>query len=181
MTVFTPYQASGLLAANGMRGSRVTEFVAIGICESSLTSDAVSPAGAIGVWQIMPFNAGIGGGSVSDLYDGLYNARVAVLMSGHGANCAAWDTAYRDIQATGRYSYLNWPERGSCAANHLLGAAVATGTGSLGFSKAPSLPGLDGSLTATIGKYQYLSGQALPGSGRYIRAITAAVAKQNIR
>lgn len=181
MTVYSAYQVSGFLSANGMPGNRVTEFVAIAQCESGFRSDAVSPVGAIGLWQIMPFNAGVGGGSVGDLYDPLYNAKVAVLMSGHGANCAAWDTAYANIGASGRYSYLNWPERGSCAYSGLTGVSVAIGTHNSGGASPPSFPGLDGSLTSTVSKYQYLSTQVLPVSGGYLREVRTIVGRQFTR
>lgn len=115
MADLTAGEVAGYLAANGCAHDRLVEWVAIGWTESGWQTTVVSSAGAIGVWQIMPFNAGIGGGSVSDLDDPGYNARVAMLMSGGGQNCAAWDSCYANIYVSGRYSYLAWPEDGSAA------------------------------------------------------------------
>lgn len=127
------------LAAGGPR-NRVTEWVAIALGESSYRTDAVSPAGAIGLWQIMPFNAAPNGATVTGLYDPLVNARVAVQMSGHGTNCAAWDSAYRDIQASGRYSFLGWPEPGSADYANLSLVAVQLGHDKLGGAVPPVKP-----------------------------------------
>ena len=115
MTILTIPQAATYLTDFGMPRSRVVEFVSIGIAESGLRTDALSSAGAIGVWQQMPFNATDRGYPASDLYDPNINALITVELSGQGVNCAAWDTAYADIGATGRYSFLAWPEAGSAA------------------------------------------------------------------
>lgn len=90
--------------------ARAVEWVAICMGESGRDPEIVSPAGAIGLWQIMPFNAGPWGYTPADLYNPAVNARVAVGMSGGGVNCAAWDSAYLDIQRSGRYTFLGWPE-----------------------------------------------------------------------
>lgn len=124
MTILTIPQAATYLTDFGMPRSHVVEFVSIGIAESGLDTAAVSPAGAIGVWQCMPFNAYLAGSDAAGLYDPNINALVTVRLSGQGVNCAAWDTAYADISATGRYSFLAWPEAGS-AAWHNEGAVAA--------------------------------------------------------
>lgn len=164
--ILTVKQAWNALVNNGMPQNRATEFVAIGICESSLDSSAVSPVGAIGVWQVMPFNAAIGGGTPADLYDPDYNARVTVLLSGHGANCAAWDTAYANIGASGRYSFLNWPEPGSCAANNLGTASVAGGTDKTGGAIPPSQPSVSNGLDIALAVYASLAAHDLPQAHR---------------
>jgi hypothetical protein len=141
--------ASYWLGAGGPR-SRMVEWVAIALGESSYNTDAISIAGAIGLWQIMPFNAAPNGVSVNALYDPHWNAYVAVRMSGHGTNCAAWDSAYRDIAASGRYSFLGWPESGSAdfnnlaiAANELGGHAVApAGSGAPGYTGPSIVPAM---------------------------------------
>lgn len=118
MPTLTIPQAATYLSEFGMPRNHVVEFVAIGMAESSLVTNAVSSAGAIGVWQIMPFNAAIAGLSVDALYNPGDNALVAVMLSGQGINCAAWDTCYANIGASGRYSSLAWPEPGSAAWNN---------------------------------------------------------------
>lgn len=124
MTILTIPQAATYLVDFGMPRSHVVEFVAIGIAESGLDTAAVSPAGAIGVWQQMPFNATDRGYQPDALFRPDINALITVELSGQGVNCAAWDTAYADINATGRYSFLAWPEAGS-AAWHNEGAVAA--------------------------------------------------------
>lgn len=162
MTQLTAVQVAGYWIGAGGPKSRAVEWVAIAIGESSLDDAAVSVAGAIGIWQIMPFNAAIGGGGVADLYDPAYNAKVAVIMSGGGTNCAAWDSAYADIGASGRYSFLAWPERGSADFNNLAVAQAAlSGHGLTGISP-PSYPGVDGTLEASAAQIQQISGRLVP-------------------
>lgn len=127
MTQRSAREVAAAWVAAGGPASRAAEWVAIAMGESSLDDSVVSPDGAIGVWQIMPFNAGPNGFSVSDMYNLADNARVAVLMSGNGVNCAAWDSCYADINRSGRYSYLGYPEKGSADYNNLAVAAVALG------------------------------------------------------
>lgn len=124
------------IAAGGPK-SRAVEWVAIALGESSYNTEAVSSAGAIGLWQIMPFNAAPHGYSVAQLYDPLINARVAVAMSGQGTNCAAWDSAYRDILTSGRYPFLGWPEVGSADYNNLAIVAAQLGHDKLGGAIPP--------------------------------------------
>lgn len=127
MATLTPHQAADTLLAEGMPARRLVEFVAIAMAESSLDASAVSPAGAIGLWQIMPFNAPPFGFTARQLYEPAVNARVAVGLSGHGSNCAAWDTCYADIAASGRFSFLAFPQRGSAAWGNLTGASASIG------------------------------------------------------
>lgn len=162
MTVWSRQQAAGFLFAAGMRGNRINEFVAIAVCESSLDDHARSPADARGLWQIEPFWAATLGVSVESLYDPRVNAHAAVVISGHGANCAAWDTCYNDIQASGRYTFLHWPESRSCAFTHIAGVSVNTGTANTGGGAAPAYPGVTGTLAHTVAVMGDLSAVTLP-------------------
>lgn len=165
MTVWSRQQAAGFLYAAGMRGARINEFVAIAVCESSLDDHARSPADARGLWQVEPFWAATLGVPVGSLYDPNVSARAAVFISGHGANCAAWDTCYRDIQASGRYTFLHWPEAGSCAETHLAGVAVNTGTANSGGAAAPPYPGVTGTLAHTVAVMGDLATVTVPALG----------------
>lgn len=162
MTVHTVQQVAGYWTGAGGPASRSAEWVGIAMGESSLDDSVVSSAGAIGLWQIMPFNASIGGGSVSDLYDPAYNAKVAVLMSGGGTNCAAWDSCYVDIYRSGRYKYLAYPEVGSADYHNAAIAAVALGVDAT--SAVLPEPALDiGSAIGSLADgLQSLINQALP-------------------
>lgn len=162
MPYIPPVQVADYWIGAGGPPSRAVEWLAIALGESSLISDIVSPAGAIGIWQIMPFNASIGGGTVQDLNDPAYNAKVAVIMSGGGVNCAAWDSCYLDIQASGRYTYLAWPEQGSSDWNLLPTAqADLAGQGLKGITN-PGNPGVNTSLTASIAQWQRIGDQLIP-------------------
>lgn len=139
MAELTAREVADLWIAAGGPRNRAVEWTAIALGESSYDTEAVSSAGAIGLWQIMPFNAAPNGTTVRGLYDPLTNARVAVRMSGHGSNCAAWDSCYVDIQGSGRYTFLGWPERGSADWNNLAVVSVQLGHDKLG-AAVPPLP-----------------------------------------
>lgn len=128
MTVRSAQEVAGYWLGAGGPRSRIVEWVAIAMGESSLDDQATSPAGAIGLWQIMPFHAAAFGITVQSLYDPRTNALVTVSLSGNGTNCAAWDSCYADIYASGRYSFLAFPERGSADYNNLSAAAAQLGS-----------------------------------------------------
>ena len=137
MAQLTALQVADLWIAAGGPRNRAVEWTAIALGESGYSTDVVSSAGAIGVWQIMPFNAAPHGYSVGQLYDPLINAKVTVAMSGHGTNCAAWDSAYRNINISGRYSFLAWPEPGSADYANLAVVSAQLGRDKLGGAVPP--------------------------------------------
>lgn len=113
----------------GGAANRAVEFAAIAGAESSLDTRATSSTGARGLWQIEYYNASWAHATADDLYDPLVNARAAIYGSGDGTNCAAWDTCYYDINTSGRYSFLAYPERGSAAWNWIPTITAGLGTG----------------------------------------------------
>lgn len=115
MTILSARDVFNVWVRQGGLKSRGVEFTAIATAESGRNTVAVSPVGALGLWQIMPFNFGAVGLDESYWRNADTNARAAVLLSGKGNNCAPWDTCYADIQKSGRYAYLDWPELGSAA------------------------------------------------------------------
>lgn len=119
MTYLTIPQCAGAWLGAGGPRSRMVEFVCIAMAESSLDTVAVSPVGAEGLWQIMPFWFPSLHLPPSGWSDPHINATAARMISGGGNNCAAWDTCYRDIAASGRYNFLSFPESGSAAANNI--------------------------------------------------------------
>ena len=162
MTVRTAREVAAAWERAGGPSSNAVEWVAIAIGESSLNDQAVSSAGAIGPWQIMPFNAHIGGGSVNDLYNLDYNAKVTVLMSGNGTNCAAWDSCYANIYRSGRYNFLGYPEHGSADFNNIPVAAALLGVDALiSALPEPSL-GLAADIGAVAAGVQQLIARGLP-------------------
>lgn len=137
MAQYTALQVADTWIAAGGPESRAVEWVAISLGESSYETGVVSSAGAIGLWQIMPEHAAEYGYVVSDLYDPMVNARIAVALSGHGTNCAAWDSCYENINASGRFTYLGWPQPGSADYNNLAVVAVQLGKDKLGGQVPP--------------------------------------------
>lgn len=177
MTVWSVQETGNILASAGMPVGRLTEFTAIAICESSLNDQAVSPTGAIGLWQIEPYTGAAVGITRAQLFDPGLNALAAIRVSGHGGNCAAWDTAYANIYRSGRYRFLHWPEPGSCAASHLSGTSVVLGTHNSGGGAAPAYPGVAGTILHTVEVMGILTHQAMPGYGRGVRSWTAAAGR----
>lgn len=174
MTQLTALEVADYWVGAGGPKSRAVEWVAIAIGESSLVSDAVSPAGAIGPWQIMPFNAPTYGYTTGDLYDPHVNAVIAVQMSGGGTNCAAWDSAYADIYTSGRYTFLAWPEQGSADYNNLaIAQAELSGHGLTGITP-PAYPGIDDSLEVSVARIQQIGEQLIPAQSR--RALSSIMA-----
>jgi hypothetical protein len=162
VTVHSAREVAAAWERNGGPVASAVEWVAIAMGESSLDDSVVSSAGAIGTWQIMPFNAHYGGGSVGDLYNLDYNAKVAVLMSGGGTNCAAWDSCYVNINRSGRYNYLGYPERGSADWNNIPVAAALIGVDAvIGALPEPSI-GLAGDIGRISADVQQLIARGLP-------------------
>lgn len=172
MTVWSGLDVARFWTGAGGPANRAVEWVAISLGESSWDDQAVSPAGAIGLWQIMPFNAAPNGVTVAQLYDPSYNALVAVLMSGGGTNCAAWDSCYVDIEATGRLTFLGYPEVGSADYNNLPIAQAAVSGHGYGGLTDPGSPGVPDPLVNGITGIQLIA-------GTYIPAVTAAMLKTN--
>ncbi len=166
--------ANAWLAAGGPE-SRVVEFTAIALGESSGETSAVSSAGAEGTWQIMPEHWAALGLDGSRWADPVVNARAAVMLSGHGTNCAAWDSAYRDIYASGRYAFLAWPEPGSADYGHMQQVAVVLGRDKLGGSVPHGglIPGK--SVEHAVSHLQLLAAKFFPALDRIVIAERMAV------
>ncbi len=176
MTLLTARQVAGYWEGAGGPANRAVEWVAIALGESGLVTDALSPAGARGIWQIMPFNAPPYGYSTSDLDNPHVNAVIAVAMSGGGTNCAAWDSCYLDIRRSGRYRFLGWPEQGSADYNNLPAAAAELGRSLVNPIGSTRAPGVDGTLAASIAGMQEVAGRLVPAAtlkaGRYNQALS---------
>ena len=177
MTVLSAADVAGYWLGAGGPKSRIVEWVAIALGESGYDTEARSPVGALGLWQIMPFNAPPYGYTAGQLTDPAVNARITVQMSGGGTNCAAWDSAYRNIGASGRYTFLAWPEEGSADWNNLATAAAQLGSHVVIPTAASQTPGLDATLAGTIAKLQQQGGQLLPAQSLRVKAAAARLAR----
>lgn len=177
MTIWTARDVAGFWQGAGGPANRDVEWVAIAMGESSLDDHAVSSAGAIGLWQTMPFHAAEFGISVDSLYDPRTNALVTVVMSGHGTNCAAWDSAYANIYASGRYSFLAYPEVGSADYNNIPIAASEIGKNvpSLTNRPVPSFPG--SSVDRAVNRIQYELSRSMPATARALLRERQAMSK----
>lgn len=162
MTQLSIPQIAGWWEREGGPSTRTVEWVAISLAESSGFTDAVSVTNAIGLWQEEPDHAGEYGYPVSALFDPQVNAFIAVRLSGYGTNCAAWDTAYANIYASGRYGFLGYPEHGSAAWNNLATVANVLGRSAIPGGPAPTQPGLGQDLPAAIARWQDWGGHKLP-------------------
>lgn len=177
MTVLTAAQVAGYWEGAGGPKSRAVEWVAIAIGESGFDTEARSPVDARGVWQIMPFNAPTYGYTPNDLFDPAVNARIAVAMSGGGTNCAAWDSCYRNIQASGRYSFLAWPEQGSANWGNLAVAAAELGGHVVIPSAVSQVPGISATLPGTIAEIQHQAGLLIPAQSLRVRAVSGRLGR----
>jgi hypothetical protein len=177
MTVLSAADVAGYWLGAGGPKSRIVEWVAIAIGESGFDTEARSPAGALGVWQIMPFNAAPYGFTVGQLTDPAVNARIAVEMSGGGANCAAWDSCYRDIAASGRYTFLAWPEEGSPNWGNLATAAAELGSHVIIPTAVSQTPGLTATLAGTVTEIQHQGAKLLPAQSRRVQAAAARLGR----
>jgi hypothetical protein len=166
MTVLSARQVAGYWQGAGGPASRDVEWVAIAMGESSLDDSAVSPAGAIGLWQIMPFHAGQFGITVDSLFQPATNALVAVTLSGNGTNCAAWDSCYRNIYASGRYAFLAFPEVGSADYNNLPIAASELGKNVPAITGTGPPPVDTHDYETALQHSNYMTGRWAPGQSR---------------
>lgn len=149
------------IGAGGLKAQAV-EWVAIAMAESGLDPVIVSPAGAIGLWQIMPFNAAPHGRTPAQLYNPGVNAQITVAMSAGGVNCAAWDSCYLNIYRSGRYPFLAYPESGSPAYMNIPLAAAAIGGSALKGIHVPLPPGVADTLPASVAALQQIGQRQIP-------------------
>jgi hypothetical protein len=171
MPVLSAHQIITLLQVEACPDKRLIAWAAVSFCESSWNTQAVSPTSARGLYQLEPYSWPAGAGSFDKWDNPDVNTRAALILSGYGMNFAPWDTAYADIQASGRYSFLNWPERGSCAWNHFGYVAAILGTGVGGSYTPPVQPGVSGTLQDALGFYDSATRATLPAMTRQTRVL----------
>lgn len=176
MTILTASEVAGWWVKGGGPANRSVEWVAIAMAESSLDDAAVSSTNAIGLWQIEAYNSWWAHVNPGGLFDPLYNAQAAVYGSGGGTNCAPWDTCYADINSSGRYRFLAYPERGSAAWNNITGASAAIGAGGqigAGVGSAPDPVDRAGRVFSAL---TFDVAVTIPGFIRDIQITTASIA-----
>jgi hypothetical protein len=174
--ILTPLEVAGWWQQAGGNWNMAAEWVAIAMAESSLDADAVSVTGAIGLWQIEPYNSTWYPGPASGLFRPQINADAAFYGSGSGGNCAAWDTCYADIARSGRYTYLAGPEVGSAAYNNMTAAYNAIGSGGRTGAGGGTGPQDVGDADHIWSALTFDVSVAIPGFVRDIQITTASIA-----
>lgn len=181
MTILTPHQAAGWWENVGGPANRVVAWVAVALSESGLDTQAISPTGARGLYQVEPYSWPARAGPFEFWNQPGPNSLAAVVLSGGGVNFAPWDTAYANIYRSGRYSFLGWPERGSAAWNNMpyvaarVGAGGQIGAGAPGAPTPPAVPGFTGTLPSALDWYAQMTAHAIPSQTWYTRRVQAAV------
>lgn len=177
MTQLTANEVYDWYKSEGGPDNRSVAWISVSLAESSWTTDALSPTGAVGLYQVEPYSWPSQLGSFDMATDPGYNTLAMLDLSGGGANFAPWDTAYANIYASGRYSFLNWPEQGSAAWNNM-GYVAGILSGIPYHSTTPPVqPGLDGSLPDAIAWYQQVSVSAAPAILNRLHAAMAVTGR----
>lgn len=178
MTVITAGQLADFWVAHYGPANRAVEFVAIAMAESSLHTEAVSNVGALGTWQIMPFWFPDFGYTTDEYQNQDIQAQITVAISGSGTNCAAWDTCYLDINRSGRYTFLGWPEEGSAAFANIPVAQAEIGLGTVNGPGHDRYPGVTATLPATLADFSALSGKHMPQLALTVARQQARISRQ---
>jgi hypothetical protein len=173
----TARQIAQALVDSGCPSANVVAWCAVAYGESSFDLRAESPVGARGVFQFMPGSWPIQCGPYSNAWTLESSAFACVILSGGGRNFAPWDSAYRDIYISGRYSYLAWPENGSADYNNIRIVAAMLGPGYTARIVPAAQPGITDTLPGALDWYATVTGKVMPELQRRGRRYGAAVAR----
>jgi len=173
MPVLSAQQVASWWKSEGGPDKSAVAWVSVSLAESSWDTEAVSPTGAVGLYQVEPYSWPAQLGSFSMATDPGYNTLAAIDLSGGGVNFAPWDTAYANIYASGRYSFLAWPEPGSAAFNHMVYVATVLGTNPDGNAGPPPQPGISGTLPDALKWFSDVTYGAAPALSARARAVSA--------
>lgn len=173
MTRLTARQVAQYWVDNGGASDRAVAWTAVAMGESDFDTHAVSSVGARGLWQFMPGSWPIECGPFSNAFDPAANALAASILSGQGKNFAPWDSAYRDIYISGRYSFLSWPEEGSVDYRNITIVASELGPGYHAQIVPLKQPGIDNTLPGALSWYSSTTHTVLPRIQRRSRGYSA--------
>jgi len=162
MAVLSAHDMADNWIGNGGPRNRTVAWLSVSLAESSWDTEAVSPTDARGLYQVEPYSWPAAAGPLANWDQPGPNSYAAVLLSGGGVNFAPWDTAYADIEATGRYTFLSWPEPGSAADKNMPYVAGLLGSNFYGGTTPPVQPGVDGTLPAALQWYGQATDTLIP-------------------
>ena len=162
MTVLTAQQMADAYFTVNAPVKRIVAWLAVALAESSWETTAVSPADARGLYQIEPFNFPATGLTDATWTDPVANTRAMLILSGGGMNFAPWDTAYANIGASGRLSFLGWPQDNSAAFNDMPQVAGQLGPHATAQLGPPPQPGLAGGLPDALTWYAAAANSVVP-------------------
>jgi lysozyme-like protein len=162
MPILTAKQVAQHWVNNGGSAGRAVVWVAVAYGESSFDTDAVSVDDAVGLWQFIRGSWPIQCGPFSNATNPDVNAFATSILSGQGANFAPWDSSYRDIQASGRYSFLGWPEVGSADYDNIPVVAAMLGRNYHAQIVPDAQPGITGTLPGALSWYGQASKTVIP-------------------
>jgi hypothetical protein len=154
MTTLTVNQIRDYWERNGGGPATVVDAVAVALAESGGRTDAISPSGDYGLWQINRIHFGTYGIDARNWSDPNVNAAAAAGISSSGYNWAAWCTCWTDPRDNCGHGFLAHPQPGSPAA-----AEIPFVSGSLNINQllVPADTGLNG-CKAAWGELQSLIG-----------------------
>lgn len=160
--ILTAREVAEYWVGNGGPRNRAVPWVAVAYGESGFNTRALSAVGARGLWQFMPGSWPIQCGPFSNAWLPEANAEATVILSGGGMNFAPWDSCYRNIYASGRYSFLGWPETGSVDYDNIPIVEAMIGDKSYGGLSSPIEPTASSGLPNALGWYANTTATVLP-------------------
>lgn len=173
VTQLTARQVWGYYEEVGLPKNRAVAWVSVAYSESGFNTRAESPVGARGLYQFMPGSWPPQAGFYANAFDPYWNTVAMRYLSGDGMNFAPWDSAYRNINASGRYSYLAWPEAGSAVSNNMWLIAGLMGVSPPTALHPPAQPGVSNQMPAALTWYSQATHTVLPRSTAQMRGLFA--------
>jgi hypothetical protein len=178
MTQLTARQVWGYYEMVNMPANRAVAWVSVAYGESGFNTEATSYVDARGLYQFMRYSwPGNLGSFDQNAYDPYWNTLAMRELSGDGMNFAPWDSCYANINRSGRYSFLSWPQVGSSVYNSMWLVAGLMGAKPPHGLSPPSQPGVTGTLPAALQRYGELTHTIIPQATKRQKLLAATIAR----